>query len=206
MSAIIILYFVYKKKSIDRFQLSFQKNIQAINGDYAKIDIDETFFRNGHVKHPAKIKLFKSKSKIYNEYGFHIYYGKNFAYVQLDGFFSQSYEIIFKSIENLHIFNDEIEYTELDTMNNIDRKRLVLINYCSTFLTINGINYNLCNIIKNNCNEYSSSYQLSEIDLAKKSFIVKPYEETKETKIDFLITKKDEYKQFWKDLKDIQIL
>ena len=205
MSASIILYFFYKEKNIDRFQLSFQTSIQEISGNYAKVNVYETFFRNGHVKHPVTIRLFKTKSTINKEYDFHIYYGNNFAYVQLDGFYSQSYEILLKSIENLNIFSDEIKFkfTELDTMNTIDRKRLVLINYSSSFLTINGIHYDLGRIIQNNCNKNSSSYQLSEIDLPNKSFIVKPYEEIEETNIDSLITKKEEYQKFWEDLKDI---
>ena len=76
MTALIELNFFYKNKNIDRYRLSFQKEIQNIIGNRIKIKIPNNVFRHGKGKHPIKITLFKINSDFYNDYYFHIYYGK----------------------------------------------------------------------------------------------------------------------------------
>lgn len=202
MTALIELNFFYKNKNIDRYRLSFQKEIQNIIGNRIKIKIPNNVFRHGKGKHPIKITLFKINSDFYNDYYFHIYYGKNCAYVQLDELNNHSYEIILRAKGNLKILNDETIFTELDTIENLDKKRLVLINY-GTFLKINNLQFDLIDIIQSNCNLISSSYQLSEIDVEEKKFIVKPFEKFQDSSLAFLINKKSEYTKFGEDFDDL---
>ena len=91
----------------------------------------------------------------------------------------------------------------LDTMNNKDRKRFVLINYNSIFLKLNNLDFDISNIIRSNGKFNSISYKLSGINANDKIFIVKPFEKYIEFNLDFLIDKKDEYINFSKDLIDL---
>ena len=203
MAAVIELNFFYKIKNIDRYRLSFQNQIQYITEKKTKINIPDKVFRYGRGKNKMKITLFKKNSDLKRDYDFHVYYGINRAYVQLDAFFNISYEIILRSIEMPEISIDNMMFDELDTMDNKDRKRLVLINFYSTFLKINNMNYDLTNITQANCKFASTSYQLSEIDAKSQKFIVKPIEELEECKLNFLIEKKEEYTKFGEDLNDL---
>lgn len=203
MAAVIELNFFYKIKNIDRYRLSFQNEIQYITEKKTKINIPDKVFRYGRGKNKMKITLFKMNSDLKRDYDFHVYYGINRAYVQLDAFFNFSYEIILRNIEMPEISIDNMTLDELDTMNNKDRKRLVLINFYSTFLKINNSDYDLTNIIKTNGKFDSTSYQLSEIDAKSQKFIVKPFEELEECNINFLIEKKEEYTKFGEDLNDL---
>ena len=138
MSALIELNFFYKNKNIDKYKLSFQKEIQNIIGNKIIVNIPDKIFKYGKVKHPMKITLFKINSDFIKEYNFNIYYGKNCAYVQLDDLYNNSYEIILRTKDNPHISYDDMIFNQLDTIENKDKKRLVLINYGSTFLKINN--------------------------------------------------------------------
>ena len=152
MSASLELYFFYKTKNIDRYQLSFQKDIQKIKEGLliSKIEIPESEFKYNKDKHQMSIKLFREKSDTNEEYYFNVYYGENAAYVQLDELHCYSYEIILRNIDNLHIRGSDNDFTKLDSMGNKDKKRLVLINYGPAFLIINEINLDLNQITKTN--------------------------------------------------------
>ena len=203
MSASIELNFFYFIKNIDRFQLSFQKDVQDIDEEKKIIPIPEYVFKHGKDKSHIIIKLFQINSNKSNEYNFNVYYGKNKAYVQLDSLDTKTYEIILKSIENLLISRKNKVFNELDNIENTDKKRLVLINYESNCISINGEVYDLNEIVQNNCNLITSSYQLSEIDLKSKKFIIKPFKPKDECKLDFLIRHKEEYQNFVKDLENL---
>ena len=200
MSALIELNFFYKNKNIDKYKLSFQKEIQNILANKIIVNIPDKIFKYGKGKHPMKITLFKINSDFIKEYNFNIYYGKNCAYVQLDDLYNNSYEIIMRTTDNPHISYDDMIFNQLDTIENKDKKRLVLINYGSTFLKINNFAIDLSEIIFSNCEFISSSYQLSEIDVKSKKFIVKQFEEYK---LDFLINNKNAYNNFGNDLNDL---
>lgn len=203
MSASIELNFFYFVQNIDRFQLSFQKDVQTINEEKKIIPIPEYVFKHGKDKSHIIIKLFQINTNISNEYNFYVYYGKNKAYVQLDSLDTKTYEIILKSIKNLIISRKGKVFNELDSIENTNKQRLVLINYESTCISINGDIYDLNEIVQNNCDLIASSYQLSEIDLKNKKFIVKPFEPKDECNLDFLINNKEEYQKFAKDLDDL---
>ena len=196
MSPSIKLCFVYNNKHIDRYQLSFQNERYNIESDTIKIDIPKSLFKYGKDKIKMKITLFEKNSEKKKDFNFNVYYGNNCAYVNISGLYSKTYEIILKSIENLNISGNDIEFTELDTMNNKDRKRLVLINWDSTYLKINEKEIDLRDITEINCVKVYSSYQISEINYNDNKFIVKPFEEKKEYDFSLLIENKDKYKKF----------
>ena len=186
MSITIELNFFYRIKEIDRFKLSFQENLQFIKEEKMKFSIPEYIFNNGKDKGSMSIKLFQIGSENSIESKFHVYYGENKAYVQLDMLCECTYEIILrnKSCSNISLLDKN--FTELDSIGNKNFKRLVLINYGHNFLTIDNINYCLSDIIKDNCYVKNKSYQISELDIKEKKFIVKPFEEKDEFDIQFL--------------------
>ena len=207
MSFSIDLYFFYfQVKLIDRFQFSFQTEEQKITNNWMHIPIPESVFIYGKDKCQMSIKLFEVNSDKNQEFNFYIYYGENKAYIQLDKLVNKTYEIILRSIENLKIVGIDNEFTELDSIENTDRKRLVLINYLLNNLTINNETYYLDDIIKRNYPvensnlDSISSYQISEIDLKNKTFIVKSFEPKDYCDMKFLVDEKDHYKLFSQEL------
>ena len=205
MSASLELNFFYKTKNIDRYQLSFQKDIQIIKEGLlnSKIEIPESEFKYNKDKHQMSIKLFREKSDTNEEYYFNVYYGENAAYVQLDELHCYSYEIILRNIDNLHIRGSDNDFTKLDSMGNKDKKRLVLINYGPAFLIINEINLDLNQITKTNCIAHFPSNQLSELDFKTNKFIVKPMKNMEDYNYNFLLKNKDKYKEFAEELNSI---
>ena len=203
MSISIELIFFYVTKRIDRFQLSFQTEPKEINKAREKIILPDSIFKYGKDKSQMSIKLFKTNSDENNEYNFYVYYGENKAYIELENFSLKTYEIILRNIKNLKIYGVNHEFTEFDTIENKDKKRLVLINYVSNYLYINKVTYDLGDIILRNCEIQSSSYQISEIDLKTLRFIVKPFEPKDECNIGFLQTNKDKYQSFANDLDEL---
>ena len=148
-----------------------------------------------------KIQLFSKDSNAYQEYQFFVYYNKNKAYIQLDNFALKSYEIILKNRENLRISGlSNNEFTEMNSIGNKDKKSLVLINYAESVLYFNKEPYDLSEIIHENCEKIASFYQISEIDLKTKKFIVKPLESMEECDITFLKENKDRYQSFADEL------
>ena len=203
MSASIKLNFFYSVKNVDRYQFPFQSKVQDITKDQDEVNIPDSVFKFRKDKVPMSIKLFETKLGLNKEFHFHIYYGKNSAYVQLDELLYNSFEIIFRNIENLHILGINTEFTELDTIGNNDKKRLVLINYTSFHLSINEIKIDLSQIIQKHCSDFSTSYQFSEIDFRENKFIVKPMKKIEEHNFDFLLEKKDRYKEFVEELNNV---
>ena len=206
MAASIELYFFYNKKTINRFKFSFQSIPQIISKDCETITIPDSEFKYRKDKAQMKIQLYKYNSDNVIEFNFNIYNGLNFGYVNLDELYYHSFEIIFKNIENLQIFGNKIKFIKLDNMKNIDRKRLLLINYDLTQLKINGVNLNLMNVIQINCPIISSSYQLSEIYFNENKYIVKPFEKEKEYNFETLIKNKDKYENFSTELDSLSYI
>ena len=205
MSASIKFHFFYNKKNIDRYKLTFQKEIHPIDKNIINIDIPDTIFKYGKDKKNMSITLYTTQTNIKKEFNFHVYYGNNSAYVQLDKLYSNSYEIILRNIEKLNIFGDENDFTESDIIGNIDKKRLVLINYGATILRINEINLDLSKIILENCQSISSSsFQLSEVDYKKSQFIVNQFQKINEYNFKLLIENKDKLKNFADKLFGVQ--
>ena len=203
MSASIDLFFFYSIQRIDRFKFSFLEKPRIINTKTINIPIPDTEFKYGKDKSQMKIQLFLKDSNDYNEYEFNVYYSKNKAYIQLDQLTLNSYEIILRNMGKLSITGISNEFTEFDSIENKDKKRLVLINYAERNIKINTVTYDLSQIIQRNCEIISSSYQISEIDLQAKKFIVKPFESKTECDITFLKNNKDQYQSFANDLDNL---
>ena len=208
MSVTLELNFYYRTQNIDRYKLSFQKKEQSIISTKTKIYLDELDFGLCKDKLLVNIQLYIKNSKKNKVYYFYIYYGENKAYIQLDNLYDKAYEIIFTSTKNLNINGDSNSFTELDTMGNKDKKRLILINSSIQYLEINDKLYNLLTIIYNNCivdnsNDSIQSFQLSEINLDLNSddaFIVKQFAPKKKCDINFIINNEKNYRNFTNEL------
>ena len=204
MSASIELIFFYTVQRIDKFKFSFWKEPKNIIATRYTYPIPESEFKYGKDKSQMKIFLYKQNSNDFQEHNFNIYYGKNIAYIQLDGLSLISYEIILRnSHQNLMLSSLSKKFTDLDSIGNKDKKRLVLINYAESNLYFNDVPYDLSKIILKNCEIESLSYQISEIDLNAKKFIVKPFESRKECDIEFLKKNKELYHCFAQDLENL---
>ena len=205
MSASIdLFFFFYAQKLIDRFKFPFFEKPKRIKTEKDTIPIPDSEFKYGKDKSQVKIQLFLKDSNEYKEYEFNVYYSKNKAYVQLDGFSPKSYEIILRNIENIRISGiGNKEFIEFNSIENKDKKSLVLINYAQTVLYFNKELYDLSEIIFGNCDKFSSFYQISEIDLKTKKFIVKPFEPREECNIEFLENNKGRYEDFATELDNL---
>ena len=185
------------------YQLSFQKTINKINEKQISYNIPEYVFKYGKDKAVIRIKLFTSDLKENREHKFDVYYGNNKANVSLYFLNNYTYEFIFfKKTKKISFFEDD--FTELDKMGNENLERLVLINYGFTELYINNKSYDLHGIIRNNCPEIiSDSYQITEVDLEKNLFIVKPLEEKDEFDANFFRDNRELLNTFEKELESL---
>ena len=173
------------------FNYHFKKVLNLIKDETIILNIPDYIFKHRKDKAVINIKLFGANFDENKEHKFYVYYGENKAYVQLKYLNDKSYEIIFKTRDNIKLSLMEKDFTELDTMGNNRLKRLVLINYSDINLFINNKGYDLSEIILKNCNEIANSYQLSELNYEMKEFIVKPIVDIKEFDIEFFRKNKD---------------
>ena len=190
-ATIKLIFFGNINNSILGFQLSFQKGTQLIKDETIILNIPDYIFKHRKDKAVINIKLFGANFDENKEHKFYVYYGENKAYVQLKYLNDKSYEIIFKTRDNIKLSLMEKDFTELDTMGNNRLKRLVLINYSDINLFINNKGYDLSEIILKDCNKMANSYQLSELNYEMKEFIVKPIVDIKEFDIEFFRKNKD---------------
>ena len=95
-----------------------------------------------------------------------VYNSKNSAYIFV-GTKGKSFEIIFRKMKELKIEMYDKILDKLDSMETIDGKRLVLINYEFASIKINKYIYELYKNIFWNCEITSSSYQISIFSLEK---------------------------------------
>ena len=197
MSATLQLNCYYKNKNIDRYKLPFKEKIQIIEKDIIDNNIPEEVFKHGKDKQQMSITLITKETNIEKEFNFHVYYGENSANVHLDSVKINSYEIILRDIEDLNILGDGYEFTKLDIIGNKDKKRLVLINYGTSILTINKIILDLNTILLENLWSISYfSFELSEIDYKTSKFILKQFKKIEEYNLDLLIKNKKQLNDF----------
>ena len=102
-----------------------------------------------------------------------VYKGENSAYlfVEEKGI---NIEMIFKNIQELSIEKKGRAFTKLDTIDTLSRKRLTLINYDFSTITINKQFYDIHEIISNNSKIKYNSSQISVFSLDKNLYAVKP--------------------------------
>ena len=193
-------------KNVDKFEykLLFHKKKHKITNNKISYDIPETIFKHGKDKAVISITLYLKGTKNFGTHKFYVYYSNNKVNIMLNYITKHTYEIIVLKKNNMKFSHEEIEYPELDTMGNNKFQRLVLINYEFTDISINDKLYDLQNIIINNCKDIvTDSYQLNELDLENKKFIVKPIKEKEDFDVDFFKNKNEKIISFEEELNNL---
>ena len=178
-----------KTNFIKKYKLSFQKKAKYIKKDKISIPIHDNIFKHGKDKAVISIRLYYDsiKGQKSKAYKFNLYYGNNSIYIRVDILSSYVYEIILKNMKDIKIENGLFEFKECDNLENKNRKRLVLINYDSNNIIINGKEMNLRDIVIQNSLEYKWNFnQISVQDLENEIYIVQPIKEKTEYDINFL--------------------
>ena len=145
----LFFFHFFDKYDIIKFKLSFRENKENIEKDKMTFPIPDVVFKHGKDKATVTISLY-DKDGNPEDYKFHVYYGKNTAYIQTDCFTKNVYELILMNLNNVKITEFGKEFNEFDNLGNRDRKRLTLINYRNRYILINGKNYDLSNIVFQN--------------------------------------------------------
>ena len=186
MSSILdLLFFQFISRNVKKFRLSFRNLIENIEKDKMAFSIPDTVFKHGKDKATIHLSLYDEKNRTEN-YKFHVYYGKNSAYVQTDRLSKNVYEIILKNLKGVKISEYGQVFTELDDLGNKDRQRLTLINY-SQNIEINDNIYDLSRIVLQNTLDSEILFnQISVLDLEKRLFIIQPIKDKTDYDIEFL--------------------
>ena len=175
MPTIELIFIRYQTKVvISKFQLPFQKEPQNIgNSESARFSIPDEIFKYNRYKNIMHIKLFDGNSSLINCANMTIYKGENTAYIFLEEK-GTNIEMIFKNIKNLSIEKKGIVFSKLDSIGTISRKRLTLINYDFSTITINKQIYDVHEMLFNNSNIKYNSFQISVFSLDKNLYAIKP--------------------------------
>lgn len=198
MSLILEMYFFCfsTNKIINKCKLSFLDKIIEINSNKLTFHIPENIFIHGKDKIVVNLTLY-SNQNISQNYKFNLYYGHNKINIQQDDLCPYVYEIILKNIKIMKIKGILFEFNELDNLENLNRKRLTLINYSISFIEINGKKLLLSNIVSENSVEIQNYFnQISVIDIENKIFIVQPIKEKSEYNVNFFKNYKDKIISF----------
>ena len=140
-------FYFMNNKYIKYFKLQFQKSKVEINNTEYKINLEENLFKNNRYKALLSLKLYAEKEE--GEFQFYVYKHENHAYIRLDSFFDNVYELIICSKINYKIIQVGKIFEKLDSLENKYRKRLLLIN-TRNLININGVELNLHNIAGSN--------------------------------------------------------
>ena len=187
----LLFFHFFDKYEIKKFKLSFRENKENIEKDKMTFPIPDIVFKHGKDKATVNISLYDGKGTP-EDYKFHVYYGKNTAYIQTDCFTKNVYELILMNLNNVKITEFGKEFNEFDNLGNRDRKRLMLINYRNRYIQINDENYDLSNIVFQNSLENEIPFnQISILDLEKRLFIIQPIKDKREYDIQFLKDNKE---------------
>ena len=189
-SSLELFFFYLYSKQVKKFKLSFRENIEDIEKDKHSIPIPDTVFKHGKDKITVNITLYNESEKS-EKYHFNLYYGKNYAYVQLDGLSKRVYEIILQKMKNVKITVFGKEFKELDNFGNKIRTRLTLINYYFGNIQINEKEIDLTAIVSQNSIESEITFnQISILDFESNKYIIQPIKEKSEYNVKFLKDKK----------------
>ena len=103
MSSILdLLFFQFISRNVNKFKLSFRNLIENIEKDKMTFSIQDKVFNHGKDKTTINLSIYDEKNRTKN-YKFHVYYGKNSAYVQTDRLSKNVYEIILKNLKGVKI-------------------------------------------------------------------------------------------------------
>ena len=206
------LNFFYKaKKSILKFNLSFDDIIQDINSEVYSFNLPDNLFNNGKDKSLVSITLFSEEQN--QDYQFYVNKGENRVYVGLDYLFWSVYQIIIYSKEKYTLSQLGKNFDKFDTLGNKYRSRITLINTDPRFL-LNGKSVDFKKIVGYNYDDKSESqnefYQISvkiEKDIndnkMNNQFIVKKIQEDKEIDdIKSILDNKKNLTDFWTELEN----
>jgi hypothetical protein len=174
-STIELIFIRFQTKVlISKYHLSFQKKPRNIGDSVSvRFTIPDAIFKYNRYKKIINIKLFDKNSTLINCANMTVYKGENSAYlfVEEKGI---NIEMIFKNIQELSIEKKGRAFTKLDTIDTLSRKRLTLINYDFSTITINKQFYDIHEIISNNSKIKYNSSQISVFSLDKNLYAVKP--------------------------------
>ena len=197
----LIFFNLFGQKYVKKFK--FLDIIRDIEIDNIQLPLPEKVWKHGKDKAVVNLYIYDNNGKTY-DYKFNVYYGKNNAYVRTDNISKNVSEIILKNMDDIKVKVGDKELTELDDLENKDRKRLTLINYGFDDININGKDFNLHKIISQNTEEYECLYnQISIQDFENNKFIIQPIIDIIEYDVDFLIKNKNELITFDKKFDDL---
>ena len=138
-STIELIFIRFQTKVlISKYHLSFQKKATNIGDSVSvRFTIPDAIFKYNRYKKIINIKLFDKNSTLINCANMTVYKGENSAYlfVEEKGI---NIEMIFKNIQELSIEKKGRAFTKLDTIDTLSRKRLTLINYDFSTITISN--------------------------------------------------------------------
>ena len=174
-STIELIFIRFQTKVlISKYHLSFQKKATNIGDSVSvRFTIPDAIFKYNRYKKIINIKLFDKNSTLINCANMTVYKGENSAYlfVEEKGI---NIEMIFKNIQELSIEKKGRAFTKLDTIDTLSRKRLTLINYDFSTITINKQIYDIHEMLFNNSKIKYNSFQISVFSLDKNLYAVKP--------------------------------
>ena len=197
----LIFFNLFSQKCVKKFK--FLDIIRDIEIGNIQLPLPEKVWKHGKDKAVVSLNIYDNNGKTY-DYKFNVYYGKNNAYVRTDNISKNVSEIILKNMDDIKVKVGDKELTELDDLENKDRKRLTLINYGFDDININGKDFNLHKIISQNTVEYECLYnQISIQDFENNKFIIQPIIDIIEYDVDFLIKNKNELITFEKHFDDL---
>jgi len=195
---LIFLYLFNSEKKIEFYKLSYDSNIYQINSSNKTHVIPEQVFKYGELKAKISIELYKSSKEIYNTINFPVDYCKNNIYIQIDSEgFGANFNCIFKNIKDLNIIAQEKKLDLLDNCGTKDRKKLTILNYNAISIKINDKVIYL--------NNYSNPFDFVQysIDLSDFKVIVKKSEKLNQPDLHFLMKKKINIQNFYKELTEL---
>ena len=208
------LNFFYISKPVIEFYefLPLMKKSKIMHNKSEVIYIPKDYFKYGEHKKYSIISFYDKDSNLINKSSFFLYNGKNIAYVETSGK-SKTYELIFVNFKEHEIKCSDKIFDKLDTIETLNRKRLTLINYNPSSISIDNKLIDLDQIIENNfdkpkINKYNSedinnaiskSYQISIKDLEEQIFIVKEVEDFPKLNLQYLKSKLSDLNIFSSD-------
>lgn len=196
---LIFFHFNETKFYINSYKLSFDKNIHNIDSSDIIYDIPDDIFKYGKTKRKVSIELFDSSKELLETINFNVHYGLNNIYIGQEGFGKGfNFEMVFKNFKDLKVSNDGKEFTEFDSFNTKNRKKITILNYRCSDICVNDKVIDLIKATKINSDFYQFSINIEDFRL-----IVQPNQEIKKLEFNLLMNKKKLLNSFYKDIQDL---
>lgn len=196
---LIFFQYIGTTNLIDYFKLSFDTIIHKIDSSEKLYDIPEDIFKFDKSKQTISIELYSSSKNLLNKINFNVHYGLNHVYIEKEGDGKAlNFEMVFKSFNNLKVYNNGYEFKELDNYNTNNRKKLTILNYRFNDISINDIILHLLENIKIK----SDFYQFS-LNFGDNNLIVQPNEDIQKPELHILMKKKSKLNSFFKKIQGL---